>query len=120
MSGGATADGAHRAASWSPGTVWPTVQIALGIVAVVAGVSTGDPLGLLLTGLLALLLIPAGALQLLRRPRIEVVDGLLAVKKLGGVLFVPPAQMVGQQQVVQRLQVMVTPEQRRRWGCGCQ
>ncbi|HMT50357.1 PH domain-containing protein [Dietzia sp. UBA5065] len=94
MSGGATADGAHRAASWSPGTVWPTVQIALGIVAVVAGVSTGDPLGLLLTGLLALLLIPAGALQLLRRPRIEVVDGLLAVKKLGGVLFVPPAQMV--------------------------
>jgi hypothetical protein len=29
-------------------------------------------------------------------------------------------QTVGQQQVVQRLQIMVTPEQRRRWGCGCQ
>ena len=94
MSGGAVPNGGHRAASWSPGTVWPATQIAVGIAAVVVGVYNQDPLGLLLTGLLAVLLIPAGALQLLRRPRIEVVDGQVAIRKLGGVVFVPPSQMV--------------------------
>lgn len=84
----------HRAASWSPGTIWPAAQIALGLGAVVAGIVNRDPLGLLLTGLLALFLVTAGALQLLRRPRIEVVDGQLAIKKLRGVLFVSPAEVV--------------------------
>lgn len=84
----------HRATSWSSGTMWPMSQIALGIGAVVVGVAEQDPLGLLLTGLLALFLVPAGALQLLRRPRIEVVDGQLAIKKLGGVMFVSPAELV--------------------------
>ncbi|MDX2357611.1 PH domain-containing protein [Dietzia sp. PP-33] len=86
--------GGHRAASWSPGTLWPAAQIALGIGAVVVGLVNGDPLGLLLTGFLAVLLVPAGVVQLLRRPRIEVVDGQLAIKKLGGVVFVPPAEIV--------------------------
>lgn len=94
MSMEADPDGGPRAMSWSSGTLWPLSQIALGIGAVGIGVINQDPLGLLLTGLVALMLIPAGALQLLRRPRIEVVDGQLAIKKLGGVLFVPPAQLV--------------------------
>ena len=94
MSEEATPGGEHRAATWSSGTMWPMAQIALGIGAVLAGIVNQDPLGLLLTGLLALILIPAGALQLLRRPRIEVVDGQLAIKKLGGVTFVSPAELV--------------------------
>ncbi|MFN3600190.1 MAG: PH domain-containing protein [Dietzia sp.] len=89
----ASADG-HEAASWSPGTLWPAAQIALGVGAVMVGLTNGDPLGLILTGLLALLLIPAGVMQLMRRPRIEVVDGQLAIKKLGGVVFVPPTEVV--------------------------
>ena len=32
--------------------------------------------------------------QLLRRPRIEVVDGQLAIKKLGRALFVPRSEVV--------------------------
>ncbi|MDV8000133.1 PH domain-containing protein [Rhodococcus sp. IEGM 1408] len=94
MSEEATPGGGHRASSWSSGTMWPVSQIALGIGAVVVGVTDQDPLALLLTGVLALFLIPAGALQLLRRPRIEVVDGQLAIKKLGGVIFVSPAELV--------------------------
>ena len=78
-----------RAASWSAGVLWPSVQIALGIGAVVTGILGQAPLGLLLSGLLALFLIPAGALQLLRRPRIEVVDGELALKGITGTRFVP-------------------------------
>lgn len=84
----------HQAQSWSPGSIWPLAQIALGLGAVAVGVVNQDPLGLLLTGLLALFLVPAGALQLLRRPRIEVVDGQLAIKKLRGVTFVSPAEVV--------------------------
>lgn len=94
MSETAASTGGHEAASWSPGTLWPAAQIALGVGAVVVGLSNGDPLGLILTGLLALFLIPAGVMQLMRRPRIEVVDGQLAIKKLGGVVFVPPAEVV--------------------------
>ncbi|WP_241726871.1 hypothetical protein, partial [Dietzia sp. SLG310A2-38A2] len=94
MSEAAASTGGHNAASWGPGTLWPAAQIALGAGAVVVGLSTGDPLGLILTGLLALLVVPAGVIQLMRRPRIEVVDGQLAIKKLGGVVFVPPAQVV--------------------------
>lgn len=94
MSEEATPGGEHRASSWSSGTLWPISQIVLGIGAVVVGITNRDPLGLLLTGVLALFLIPAGALQLLRRPRIEVVDGQLAIKKLGGVIFVSPAELV--------------------------
>lgn len=94
MREGAASASGHDAASWSPGTLWPAAQIALGVGAVVVGLTNGDPLGLILTGLLALLLIPAGVMQLVRRPRIEVVDGQLAIKKLGGVVFVPPAEVV--------------------------
>ncbi len=82
------------AASWSPGVLWPAAQIALGIGAVVMGVLGGDPLGLLLGGLLALLIIPTGAMQLLRRPRIEVVDGDLAIRSLRGVRFVPVSDVL--------------------------
>ncbi|MFN3338742.1 MAG: PH domain-containing protein [Dietzia sp.] len=94
MSETAASTGGHEAVSWSPGTLWPAAQIALGVGAVVLGLSNGDPLGLILTGLLALFLIPAAVMQLMRRPRIEVVDGQLAIKKLGGVVFVPPAEVV--------------------------
>jgi len=83
-----------RAASWSPGAVWPGVQIALGIGLVVLGLQRQDPLALLLTGLAALLLIPTGVSQLLRRPRLEVVDDSLAIKKLSGTLFVPKEEIV--------------------------
>ena len=83
-----------RAASWSPGLLWPSVQIALGVGVVVLGLVSGMPLGLLLSGLLALFLIPTGVLQLLRRPRIEVVDGELAIKTLGGVRFLPRSEVV--------------------------
>lgn len=83
-----------RAASWSAGVLWPSVQIALGIGAVVMGLVSGAPIGLLLSGLLALFLIPSGALQLLRRPRLEVVDGELAVKTLTGTRFVPRSDVV--------------------------
>lgn len=94
MTEAAVPAGGHRAASWSPGTMWPAAQIALGVGAVVVGIANRDPFGLLLTGLLALFLVPAGVLQLLRRPRIEVVDGQLAIKKLRGVEFVSPAEVV--------------------------
>ncbi len=83
-----------RAASWSPGAVWPGVQIALGIGLVVLGLQRQDPLALLLTGLAALILIPTGVSQLLRRPRLEVVDDSLAIKKLSGTLFVPKEEIV--------------------------
>lgn len=78
-----------KAALWSSGVVWPGLQIALGVGLVVAGIQRADPLALLLTGLAALVLIPTGAAHLLRRPRLEVVDGQLAVKKLSGTLFIP-------------------------------
>lgn len=87
-------DGVDGVASWSPGVLWPSVQIAIGIGAVTLGILRGEPLGLLLTGLAALMLIPYGTLQLLRRPRIEVVDDQLAVKKLRGVVFIPRPQVV--------------------------
>ena len=83
-----------RAASWSPGAVWPGVQIALGVGLVVLGLQRQDPLALLLTGLAALILIPTGVSQLLRRPRLEVVDDSLAIKKLSGTLFVPKEEIV--------------------------
>ena len=91
--GAESADG-PRAASWSPGALWPSVQIALGIGLVVLGLGRQDPLALLLTGLAALILIPTGVSQLLRRPRLEVVDGQLAIKKLRGTLFVPKDEIV--------------------------
>lgn len=93
MSGDSVADGGHRAATWSPGVLWPGVQIAGGIVLAVAGLLGGDPLALMLTGVAAVVLIAAGASQLMRRPRIEVVDGQLAIKKLGGVVFVPRSRV---------------------------
>ncbi|MDZ4236080.1 MAG: PH domain-containing protein [Dietzia sp.] len=80
--------------SWGPGVLWPSAQIALGVGAVAVGSANGDPLGLILTGLLAVFVIPAGVMQLIRRPRIEVVDGQLAIRKLRGVVFVPPARVV--------------------------
>ena len=85
---------APRALSWSSGTVWPTVQIVAGVGVVLVGLAGGDPLALILTGLLALLLVPAGALRLLRRPRLEVVDGQLALKTLAGVRFIPRSEVV--------------------------
>lgn len=89
MSGEALPEDVPKAASWSSGVVWPGLQIALGVGLVLAGIQREDPLALLLTGLAALVLIPTGAAHLLRRPRLEVVDGQLAVKKLSGTLFIP-------------------------------
>ncbi|WP_231750426.1 MULTISPECIES: PH domain-containing protein [unclassified Dietzia] len=80
--------------SWGPGVLWPSAQIALGVGAMAVGAANGDPLGLILTGLLALFVIPAGVMQLIRRPRIEVVDGQIAITRLRGVVFVPPARVV--------------------------
>lgn len=94
MSGEAESRGTARAASWSPGALWPGVQIALGLLLVVLGVLRQDPLALLLTGLAALILIPTGVSQLLRRPRLEVMDGALAIKKLSGTVFVPKEEIV--------------------------
>ena len=94
MSGGAESEAGPRAASWSPTIVWPSVQIAMGVVLVVLGLQRQDPLALLLTGLAALILIPTGVSQLLRRPRLEVVDDSLAIKKLSGTLFVPKQEIV--------------------------
>lgn len=78
-----------NAHSWSPGVLWPGVRIAGGLGAVAAGLLAGDPLALLLTGLLALLIIPSGVLQLLRRPLLEVVDGDLALRRISAVEFIP-------------------------------
>lgn len=94
MSGENFPDTGHRAASWSPGAAWPGVQIAFGIALLTIGLQRQDPLALLLTGLTALFLIPAGVSQLLRRPRLEVVDGQLAIKKVGRVLFIPRSEVV--------------------------
>lgn len=94
MSGGAESEAGPRAASWSPTIVWPSVQIAMGVGLVVLGLGRQDPLALLLTGLAALILIPTGVSQLLRRPRLEVVDDSLAIKKLSGTLFVPKQEIV--------------------------
>ncbi|MCT2140687.1 PH domain-containing protein [Dietzia cinnamea] len=94
MNGEAVSGAGPGAVSWSPGAVWPGVQIAAGVVLVVLGLQRAEPLALLLTGLAALFLIPSGVSQLLRRPRIEVVDGQLAIKKLGRVLFVPRSEVV--------------------------
>lgn len=91
--GGRTETG-PQAESWSPGVVLPCVQIALGIGVVALGLSRQDPLALLLTGLAALILIPTGASHLLRRPRLEVVDGQLAIARLRGPEFVPLASVV--------------------------
>lgn len=94
MSGEAVPEDGQRAASWSPGVLWPGLQIALGLGLVTTGLLRQDPLALLLTGFAALVLVAAGVSQLLRRPRLEVVDGLLAIKKLRGVVFVPREEMV--------------------------
>lgn len=83
-----------RALSWSSGVAWPVAQIAFGVVVVAVGLVRGDPLALVLTVLLALLLIPAGVLRLVRRPRLEVVDGQLALKTLTGVRFIPRSDVV--------------------------
>lgn len=92
--GGGSGNGAPLTRSWSAGALWPTARIALGIGVVIVGLLERDPLAVILTGLLALMLIPSGALQLLRRPRIEVVDGDLALRKVGGVHFIPRAQVI--------------------------
>ena len=84
MTGEAVSGAGPGAVSWSPGAVWPGVQIAAGVVLVVLGLQRAEPLALLLTGLAALFLIPSGVSQLLRRPRIEVVDGQLAIKNSDG------------------------------------
>ena len=94
MSGEAVRGPGHRAATWSPGVVWPGVQIAAGITLAVFGALGGDPLGLLLSGLAALVLVGSGVSQLLRRPRIEVVDDQLAVRRLRGVEFIPRERVV--------------------------
>lgn len=91
---GRGSEGGPRADSWSPGTLWPAVLIVLGLGLVVAGMLRQEPLALLLTGLAALILIPTGVSQLLRRPRIEVVDGQLAIKKLSGTMFIPREEVV--------------------------
>lgn len=94
MNGNAVPGAEPRAASWSPGVVRPGVQIAAGLVLVAVGLLQQEPLAMLLTGLAALFLIPAGVSQLLRRPRLEVVDGQLAIKKIGRVVFVPRSDVV--------------------------
>lgn len=94
MSGGEVSDTGPKAASWSPGVLWPGVQIAIGFGLVLIGLVRQDPLALLLTGLAALILIPTAVSQLLRRPRLEVVDGSLAVTKLSGTIFVPRDEVV--------------------------
>ena len=94
MSGEAIDRAGHRAASWSPEALWPALQIALGLGLVATGLLRRDPLAVLLTCSAALVLVVAGVSQLLRRPRLEVVDGLLAIKKLRGVVFVPREEMV--------------------------
>ena len=94
MSGEANPGTGHRAASWSPGAMWPALHIALGLGLLATGLLRRDPLAVLLTGAAALVLVLAGVSQLLRRPRLEVVDGLLAIKKLRGVVFVPREEMV--------------------------
>lgn len=94
MSDEARTEADPRAASWSPGVVLPTVQIALGIGLVALGLLRQDPLALLLTGLAALILIPTGISHLLRRPRLEVVDGQLAIRRLRGPVFVPMTAVV--------------------------
>ena len=94
MSDDAISDAGPRAATWSPGLVWPSLQIALGIGFVVIGILRRDPLALVLAGLAAVLLIATGVSQLIRRPRIEVVDGSLAIKKLSGTVFVPKERVV--------------------------
>lgn len=94
MSGDTLSGAGPRAASWSPGVLWPGVQIAAGVALVAAGLQQQEPLAMLLTGLAALFLVPAGVSQLLRRPRLEVVDGQLAIKKIGRVVFVPRSEVV--------------------------
>lgn len=94
MSTDASSDAGPRAVTWSPGTLWPTVQIVLGVGFAFVGVLRQDPLALLLTGFAALLLVATGVSQLLRRPRIEVVDASLAIKKLTGTVFVPRDMVV--------------------------
>lgn len=83
-----------RAVSWSPRALWPVVQIAAGVALVAAGLVRQDPLALVLTCLAALFLVPTGVSQLIRRPRLEVVDGQLAVRKLTRVVFVPRSDVV--------------------------
>ncbi|MGW8590457.1 PH domain-containing protein [Dietzia sp. NPDC055340] len=94
MSGGDASDAGPKVASWSPSVLWPSVQIVIGFGLVLVGLLRQDPLALLLTGLAALILIPTAVSQLLRRPRLEVVDGSLAVRKLSGTIFVPREEVV--------------------------
>lgn len=94
MSGDAVSGAGPRAASWSPGALWPGVQILLGVALVVIGLQRQDPLALLLTGPAALFLTLSGVSHLVRRPRLEVVDGQLAIKRLRRVDFVPRSELV--------------------------
>lgn len=94
MSEEAVPGAGQRAASWSPGAFWPGLQIASGLGLLAAGLLRQDPLAVLLTGFAAVFLVGAGVSHLLRRPRLEVVDGQLAVKKLRGVEFVSREDMV--------------------------
>lgn len=83
-----------RALTWSSGVAWPSAQIALGVSVLAVALFGGDRVALILTGLLAVLLIPSGALRLLRRPRLEVVDGQLALGTLTGARFVSRADVI--------------------------
>ena len=94
MSGGDASDAGPKVAWWSPSVLWTSVQIVIGFGLVLVGLLRQDPLALLLTGLAALILIPTAVSQLLCRPRLEVVDGSLAVRKLSGTIFVPREEVV--------------------------
>lgn len=94
MSSDVSSDAVPTAATWSPGVLWPGLQIALAVTLVSFAALRQDPLALMFASVAALLLVATGVSQLLRRPRLEVVDGQLAMKKLRGTVFVPRDQVV--------------------------
>ena len=80
--------------SWSPNRVPNIALVAVGLGVMVFAMISGDPAGSLLYGIAGFILLMTGALKLVRRPRLEVVDGDLALKGLTSLRYVPPSEVV--------------------------
>lgn len=80
--------------SWSA-SLWPNLLfVAVGLTALVFALMWHDPVASLMYGVAGFVLLMTGALKLIRRPRLAVVDGDLAVRGLRSVRYIPPTHVV--------------------------
>lgn len=93
MDSSASPDPRLPEASWSPLPLWPSLQMALGVALLLAGMLRGDPLALFLTLFAGGVLIWTGYSHLRRSPRLEVLNGQLAIATLRGPRLIAPSEV---------------------------